>query len=209
MFSFFTSDIWEFWLQVVRKLRWVIKGEFDKSKVQRTWEKATNKMNIGIPISTHCPTWKMLCSVSLLRNHAYLGNRDINKHFLFLWNILPYHWESSIQQSKPHQRNNGNHSKWAEKPDSNKESSSIYSRQKIKHFSNMKKIIHYLLNLHLEKIAQSWLYPKIICTLEATISAPCIARIVLRNLCKSDINKVLNKLKKNYSPCLRHIRIPI
>jgi len=33
-------------------------------------------------------------------------------------------------------------------------------------------------NEYLEKRPQTWLYPRIICMLDATINAPCIARIV-------------------------------
>lgn len=77
------------------------------------------------------------------KSYAYLSNKDIKEQFVFMWNISPYHWESSIEKSKPHQWNNRNHSKWAEKPESNKESSLIYRRQKIKHFNNTKKTIHY------------------------------------------------------------------
>jgi hypothetical protein len=40
--------------------------------------------------------------------------------------------------------------------------------------------------MYLEHIAHSWLYPRIIWMLEDTISEPCMALIVCRNLWKQD-----------------------
>lgn len=43
--------------------------------------------------------------------------------------------------------------------------------------------------MYLEHIAHNWLYPRIIWMLEDTISEPCMALIVCRNLCKQDKRK--------------------
>lgn len=50
-----------------------------------------------------------------------------------------------------------------------------------------------------EKIPQSWLYPKIICKLDATISAPWTALIVCINLCKSENSDAYQYAKKKKS----------
>ena len=47
--------------------------------------------------------------------------------------------------------------------------------------------------MYLEHIAHNWLYPRIIWMLEDTISEPCMALIVCRNLWKQDKRKK-NKL---------------
>jgi len=47
--------------------------------------------------------------------------------------------------------------------------------------------------MYLEQIAHNWLYPRIIWMLEDTISEPCMALIVCRNLWKQDKRKK-NKL---------------